>query len=104
MWLPPSFRDQLADNRDQVAWDRHHCLRGANRCLILKQSIALGLLLVVAEHSLDLVFGPSVGKSCFAHCCFFFLRFRNAASEVRSETILSSSLSVKIQIDEQPRG
>ncbi len=69
LFLASPLGDQFPDLGHKFARNIHHRLGWLNPSLILRQSILLGLLLVMREHSSHLRFIPIGWKLVFAHCC-----------------------------------
>jgi len=78
-WLTPglplalTLRDQLPNLGYEFVRNIHYRIGRLDAGLILHQSIFLGLLLVMDEHSPHFLFIPIGWKLVFAHCCFLFL-------------------------------
>jgi hypothetical protein len=71
--------DQFPHLGHQFVRNVHYGFRRLDASLILGHGVILGLFLVMREYSSHLLFIPTVWKLGIAHCCFFFLRLRNAA-------------------------
>jgi len=78
--LAVALRNQLPDFRHEIVRYVHDRFGGLDASFVLYKGRLLGLLLVVSQHSSHFLFVPSRREVALAHCCFFFLRLRNAAS------------------------
>ncbi len=79
-WLTIVLRNQLPDLGYKIARNADDSFRGLNASFVLDKRILLALLPVISEYPSNFLFIPSFWESCFAHCRFFLLRLRNAAS------------------------
>jgi hypothetical protein len=65
--LALALRDQFPDLAYEFVRNIHYRVGGLNACLILRQSILLGLLLVMGKYSSHFLFVPIGWKLVFAH-------------------------------------
>lgn len=71
--------DELSDFRYEFVRNAHYRLRSLNPCFVFENGILLALFFVMRQYSPNPSVIPPVREFRFAHCCFFFLRRRNAA-------------------------
>src|SRR5580700_6491128 len=78
--LALAFGDQFTDLRYEFMRNVHDRFGGFNAGLVLRQGIFFSLPVVIGEHTPYFLFVPIWRKLVVAHCCFFLLRLRKAAS------------------------
>src|ERR1041384_4080198 len=90
-----ALRNQLPDFRHAVVRNVHNGLGGLDASFVLDEGIVFGLLLVKCKDPPSFLLVSSFWKIPFAHCCFFFLRLRNAtrALPLNSYAIITNTLS-----------